>query len=46
MTFLANLAHLNLTNGLNRFVPTSGPRTARLIALSYTVAGVWRSWPR
>ncbi len=39
MTFLANLAHLNLTNGLNRFVPTSGPRTARLIALSYAVAG-------
>jgi O-antigen/teichoic acid export membrane protein/aminoglycoside phosphotransferase (APT) family kinase protein len=39
MTFLANLAHLNLTNGLNRFVPTSGRKTGRLIALSYVVAG-------
>jgi len=39
MTFLANLAHLNLTNGLNRFVPTAGPRTGRLIALAYVVAG-------
>jgi O-antigen/teichoic acid export membrane protein/aminoglycoside phosphotransferase len=39
MTFLANLAHLNLTNGLNRFVPTSGRRTGRLIGLSYLVAG-------
>lgn len=39
MTFLANLAHLNLTNGLNRFVPTSGRSTGRLIALAYAVAG-------
>ncbi|HEY3723881.1 MAG TPA: phosphotransferase [Acidimicrobiia bacterium] len=39
MTFLANLAHLNLTNGLNRFVPTSGRRTARLVGWSYGVAG-------
>ena len=39
MTFLANLAHLNLTNGLNRFVPTSGPRTPRLVGWSYAVAG-------
>ena len=39
MTFLANLAHLNLTNGLNRFVPTAGKRTAKLIWLSYLVAG-------
>lgn len=39
MTFLANLAHLNLTNGLNRFVPTAGRRTGRLIALAYIVAG-------
>lgn len=39
MTFLANLAHLNLTNGLNRFVPTAGARTSRLIASSYLVAG-------
>jgi O-antigen/teichoic acid export membrane protein/aminoglycoside phosphotransferase (APT) family kinase protein len=39
MTFLANLAHLNLTNGLNRFVPTSGRSTGRLIALAYVVAG-------
>jgi O-antigen/teichoic acid export membrane protein/aminoglycoside phosphotransferase len=38
MTFLANVAHLNLTNGLNRFVPTAGPGTARFIRLSYTVA--------
>ena len=39
MTFLANLAHLNLTNGLNRFVPTAGRKTGRLIGLSYIVAG-------
>ncbi len=39
MTFLANLAHLNLTNGLNRFVPTSGRRTPRLVGWSYAVAG-------
>jgi O-antigen/teichoic acid export membrane protein/aminoglycoside phosphotransferase (APT) family kinase protein len=39
MTFLANLAHLNLTNGLNRFVPTSGSRTGRLIGLAYLVGG-------
>lgn len=39
MTFLANLAHLNLTNGLNRFVPTAGSRTGRLIRLSYLVTG-------
>jgi O-antigen/teichoic acid export membrane protein/aminoglycoside phosphotransferase len=38
MTFLANLAHLNLTNGLNRFVPTSGTRTGRFVALAYAVA--------
>jgi O-antigen/teichoic acid export membrane protein len=40
MTFLANLAHLNLTNGLNRFVPTAGRETKRLVAWSYGVAGV------
>jgi O-antigen/teichoic acid export membrane protein/aminoglycoside phosphotransferase len=39
MTFLANLAHLNLTNGLNRFVPTSGSRAGRLIGAAYLVAG-------
>ncbi len=39
MTFLANLAHLNLTNGLNRFVPTAGRNTGRLVALAYLVAG-------
>jgi O-antigen/teichoic acid export membrane protein/aminoglycoside phosphotransferase len=39
MTFLANLAHLNLTNGLNRFVPTAGRRVGRLVGLSYVVAG-------
>jgi O-antigen/teichoic acid export membrane protein/aminoglycoside phosphotransferase len=39
MTFLANLAHLNLTNGLNRFVPTAGRHAGRLVALSYVVTG-------
>src|SRR5689334_20657750 len=37
MTFLANVAQLNLTNGFNRFVPTAGHRTRRLVAVGYGV---------
>jgi O-antigen/teichoic acid export membrane protein/aminoglycoside phosphotransferase (APT) family kinase protein len=35
MTFLANVAALNLANGFNRFVPTAGDRTARLVLVGY-----------
>ena len=38
MTFIANLSHLNLDSGFNRFVPTAGPRTARLVGVGYSVA--------
>lgn len=38
MIFLAKLAQFNLVNGLNRFVPTAGKHTGRLIACSYLVA--------
>jgi O-antigen/teichoic acid export membrane protein/aminoglycoside phosphotransferase len=38
MWFLTNLAHLNLTNALNRFVPTAGSRTRRFVSLSYSTA--------
>ena len=31
MMFLANVTQLNLTNGLNRFLPTAGQATARFI---------------
>jgi O-antigen/teichoic acid export membrane protein/aminoglycoside phosphotransferase (APT) family kinase protein len=37
MTFLANVAQLNLTNGFNRFVPTAGHRTHRLVVVGYGV---------
>lgn len=37
MLFLANLAQLNMTNGLNRFVPTAGRATIRLIVCTYIV---------
>jgi O-antigen/teichoic acid export membrane protein/aminoglycoside phosphotransferase (APT) family kinase protein len=37
MIFLANLAQLNMTNGLNRFVPTAGRATARLILSTYSL---------
>jgi O-antigen/teichoic acid export membrane protein/aminoglycoside phosphotransferase len=39
MTLIANLAHLNLTNALNRFVPSAGSASGRLIAVAYTIAG-------
>jgi O-antigen/teichoic acid export membrane protein len=39
MMFLAGIASLNLTNVVVRFLPEAGRRTARLTALSYTVAG-------
>lgn len=38
MIFVNNLAHLNLTNLLNRFVPTAGPRAPRLVMSAYAVA--------
>ena len=40
MILLANLASFNLVNGLNRFVPRAGQRTAPLIALAYAVAAL------
>jgi O-antigen/teichoic acid export membrane protein/Ser/Thr protein kinase RdoA (MazF antagonist) len=40
MTFLANVAQLNLTNGFNRFVPTAGHRTHRLVVVGYGVTVV------
>jgi O-antigen/teichoic acid export membrane protein len=39
MMFLAGIAGLNLTNVVVRFLPEAGPRTARLAAISYGVAG-------
>jgi O-antigen/teichoic acid export membrane protein/aminoglycoside phosphotransferase (APT) family kinase protein len=39
MTLIANLAHLNLTNALNRFIPPAGPASARLIGVAYAIAG-------
>lgn len=38
MMFLANLSQLNLMNALNRFVPTAGRTTARLIGSVYLVS--------
>src|SRR5262245_38181081 len=38
MLFLSSLSQLNLTNGFNRFVPTSGHRTRRLITTGYLAA--------
>ncbi len=38
MVFLASLAQLNLHMALNRFVPTAGRRTGRLVVLAYCVA--------
>jgi O-antigen/teichoic acid export membrane protein/aminoglycoside phosphotransferase (APT) family kinase protein len=39
MTLIANVAHLNLTTALNRFVPSAGAEAGKLIAGSYVVAG-------
>ena len=38
MTLLANLAQLNLKGVLNRFLPTAGAHSARLVARSYLLA--------
>src|SRR3954447_8893525 len=38
MLFLSSLSQLNLTNGFNRFVPTSGHRTRRLVSTGYLAA--------
>ncbi len=38
MMFLTNLASLNFTDVLNRFVPVSGRSTRRLVLVSYAVA--------
>jgi O-antigen/teichoic acid export membrane protein len=38
MMFLTNLASLNFTDVLNRFVPVSGRRSARLVWFSYAIA--------
>ena len=35
MTFIVNLAHFNLPNGLNRFVPSAGNQTKWLILFAY-----------
>ena len=37
MMFIVNLAHLNLPNGLNRFVPGAGNKTKRLILGAYGI---------
>ena len=39
MMFLAGIAGLNLTNVVVRFLPEAGPRTARVAAIAYAVAG-------
>ncbi|MFK7805331.1 MAG: phosphotransferase [Anaerolineae bacterium] len=38
MLFIVNLSHLNLPNGLNRFVPGAGDQTKKLIGLAYATA--------
>ncbi len=35
--FLSNVASLNLANGFNRFVPTAGRRTRRLVLVGYSL---------
>jgi hypothetical protein len=37
-TTIANLAHLNLKSGLNRFLPRAGRSTMRLVTYSYGIA--------
>jgi O-antigen/teichoic acid export membrane protein len=37
MAFLSNVAGLNLANGFNRFVPTAGRRTRRLVLVGYAL---------
>jgi O-antigen/teichoic acid export membrane protein len=38
MIFLSSLSQLNLANGFNRFVPTAGHRTRRLVLVGYGAA--------
>jgi O-antigen/teichoic acid export membrane protein len=38
MMFLTNLASLNFTDVLNRFIPVSGRRSTRLVWISYAIA--------
>jgi O-antigen/teichoic acid export membrane protein len=38
MLVLSSIAQLNLTNGFNRFVPTAGERTRRLVTVGYGAA--------
>ncbi|HEX2980124.1 MAG TPA: hypothetical protein VHO48_07660, partial [Anaerolineaceae bacterium] len=38
--FLANIAQLNLTNAMNRFLPAAGRNTRRLISVSYLISVV------
>ena len=40
MVFLSHLAQLNLASGFNRFVPTAGSATRRLVLLGYLAAGI------
>jgi O-antigen/teichoic acid export membrane protein len=40
MLVLSSLAQLNLTNGFNRFVPTAGAATRRLVIVGYAAATV------
>jgi aminoglycoside phosphotransferase (APT) family kinase protein/O-antigen/teichoic acid export membrane protein len=40
MTFLSKLGQLNMTNALNRFVPSAGVHTGRFIAASYAVCAL------
>ncbi|HSD82331.1 MAG TPA: phosphotransferase, partial [Anaerolineae bacterium] len=40
MMFLASLAQLNLMNALNRFVPSAGAATARLVISAYGMSAV------
>jgi O-antigen/teichoic acid export membrane protein len=38
MLFLSSISQLNLTNGFNRFVPTAGSGTRRLVLVGYLAA--------
>lgn len=40
MIFLANLSQLNLMNALNRFIPSAGRATSRLIINAYLISSV------
>ncbi|MBI5564481.1 MAG: phosphotransferase [Chloroflexi bacterium] len=40
MMFISNLSQLNLMNALNRFVPTAGRTTARLVGSAYIISAL------